>query len=171
MLPVPFFEEKQVNAPWMGWVIVFAGVGTLVVVVVKLSERWYNTGSIAELIAGTLGVILIGGSIAWLAFTHHLAVSIDKEGISYVFVPSFYEAKRITADNVESFELRKLVASEMFGAKSSSRLKSKLPKKEICVVAGMLVVDLRLKDGRHVLLGTNNPDGMLWALKKLQKQD
>lgn len=166
-----FFEEKQVNAPWMGWTAVFIGVGLLVFVLLKLSIRWQSTGSVAELIAGGLGVVVVTGTIAWLAFTHHLHVTVDREGISYTFVPSFYEAKRIAASDLTSFELRRLTTSEMFeSTRSSRKLDKKAPKKEVCVVGGWLVADLRLKGGRQVLIGTRNPDGLLWALKRLQHQ-
>lgn len=164
-----FFEEKQINAPWMGWSAVFVSVGLLAVVLLELSNRWHNTGSFAELIAGALGVVLIGGTVAWLAFTHHLMVSIDKEGISYTFAPSFYEPKRISSADIESFELRKLLTSELFASSKSSKwLKGDAATKEVCVVGGWMVVDFQLKSGRHVILGTHNPDGMLWALKRLQ---
>jgi len=164
-----FFEEKQVNAPWMGWTAVFIGLGALVFVLLKLSDRWHSTGSIAELIAGGIGVVLITGTIAWLAFTHHLFVTIDREGINYTYVPTFYEPKRIAAAELISYELRKLTSSEMFeSSKTAKKLKNKMPQKEICTVGGWMVADLRLKDGRQILLGTHNPDGLLWALKRLQ---
>jgi len=164
-----FFEEKQVNAPWMGWTAVFVGVGLLVFVLLKLSERWHTTGSVAELIAGGIGVVVIAGTIAFLAFTHHLQVTVDREGIRYIYVPSFYEAKRIAASDIISFELRKLTSAEMFeSTKASKKLKNKLPMKEICTIGGWMVADVRLKDGGQILLGTRNPDGILWALKRLQ---
>lgn len=171
MASAVFFEEKQINAPWMGWTAVFVAIGLLVFVLIKLTERWHNTGSVAELIAASLGVVLIGGTIAWLAFTHSLVVTIDRGGINYVFIPSFYESKRIQATDVESFELRRLKPWEAVeAAHDAKKAGKKNPKKEVCVVNGWMVAELRLKDGRQVVLGTRNPDGMLWALKRLQNQ-
>ncbi len=173
MASAVFFEEKQVNAPWMGWLTVMVGVGMLVFVLIEIANRWGNPDSnLSGPVAGVVGIVVIVATVAYLAFTHHLHVSIDREGISYVFVPSFYTPKRIPADAVQSFEIRKLTTSELFegSRQSQNKWKSKAPKKELCVVGGWTVADLQLNDGRRVLLGTKNPDGLLWALKRLQNQ-
>jgi hypothetical protein len=172
MASAVFFEEKQRNPPWMGWIVIIAGMGMLGFVLVELLKRWVdpNNPDTSELLVWTPGIIVIVGVIAWLVLSNHLSVSIDKEGISYVFVPTFWKPKRIEADQLESFELRMITFSELTSSGASHDVFKAKRKREVCVIWGSTVADLHLRDGRQVILGTRNPEGMRWALKRLQNQ-
>lgn len=157
----------------MGWIIIITGVVMLCFVLVELVKRWVdpsNPDTGGFLVWAAPGIILGVGVIAWLVLSNHLSVSIDKEGITYVFVPAFWKPKRIEATELESFELRKVTFSELTSSGASHDVFKAKQKKEVCVIWGSTVADLHLRDGRQVLLGTRNPDGMLWALKRLQSQ-
>ncbi len=173
MASAVFFEEKQTNPPWIGWIVIFFGMVFLSFVLIELANRWNDPSNpdTSGPLAGCAGIILVVGVVAWLIFNNHLSVSIDREGISYVFLPTFMDAKRIEADQVESFELRKMTFSEFISSTKSKRALHKVDQqKEVCVMKGWTVADIQLRDGRRVILGTENPDGMHWALKRLQNR-
>lgn len=153
----------------MGWIVIFTGMGMLGFVLVELTKRWADPSNpnTSGLLAWVPGIILGVGVIAFFVLSNHLSVSIDKEGITYRFVPTFWKPKRIEVEQLESFELRKIAFSEITSAGASHDVLKAKQKKEVCVIWGSTVADLHLRDGRQVILGTKNPDGMMWALKRL----
>ncbi len=174
MRAVPFYEEKQTNPAWIGWIIILSGVGLLTFLTFMFIERYDAAGGawskdLTSLLGAAAGSSIALAVAAWLVFINHLTVTITEAGVQYLFVPTFWKPRTVSADAIVSFEVRKLSLWEFLQA--SRRYKSPLftsGKKEVCILRTFTVADLALADGRHLLLGTRNPDGIRWALKKLK---
>lgn len=173
-MSVPFYEERQTNPPWIGWLVVFAGVAILgVLLVVFINKYEESAGMWTDDLSGLTGAAA-GSSIAiavaaWLMFIAHLNVSISSEGVMYTYVPSFWKPKRVAPESIQAFEIRKMGLPEYLASGGRKRrLSSVRNNKEVCIIHSFTVADLTLAGGRKLLLGTRNPDGLLWALKKLK---
>lgn len=176
-MTVPFYEEKQTNPAWMGWAVVIVGTGMLVFVITTLAQKWPANGNLMNddvkgLLATVAGILITAGVMAWLVFSNHLTVSVDREGLTYLFWPVFWKPKHIPAESLAGFEIRKMSFMEYIASGGSRRaIRPANPKTEVCIIRSFTVAELRLRDGRKVLLGTTNPDGLGRALKKLQAID
>lgn len=167
------FEEKQVNPLWMGWLVVFFGVGMLTFLFYRFGEVWETAGGnltdeLKDLAGGAAGVSIGITVVAWLVFSIQLKVTVDREGLTYFCFPACFTEKRIEREDIAGFEIRKMSFMEYFksgGSRTPFRLRPQ--KKEIFVLNCWTVVDLTLKDGRKVILGTTNSGGIERALNKL----
>lgn len=174
MRAVPFYEEKQTNPAWMGWIFILSGVGLLTFLTFLFIERYEASGGawnkeLTSVVGAAAGSSIALAVAAWLVFTNHLTVTVTEDGVQYLFVPTFWKPRTVTADAIVSFEVRKLSLWEFLQA--SRQYKSPMfasRKKEVCILRTFTVADITLADGRHLLLGTRNPDGFRWALKKLK---
>lgn len=174
MTSVPYYEEVQTAPPWMGWTIILSGMGMLTFLLILFVDRFTASagvwnGDLTGLLGAAAGTAVSVGVAAWLVFSHRLAVWISDEGIRYLFVPTFWKPRKVSVESVVSFEVRKLSFWEYIASGGRRRtFPLAAQKKEICLVRSLTVADLALTDGRRILLGTRNPDGMRWALKKLK---
>ncbi len=173
-MSVPFYEERQTNPPWIGWLVVFSGVAILgILLVVFINKYEESAGLWTDDLSGLAGAAA-GSSVAiavaaWLVFTTHLSVSISSEGITYTYVPSFWKPKHVPPESIEAFEVREMGWPEYVASGGRKRrIASTRGNKEVCIIHSLTVADLTLPGGRRLLLGTRNPDGLLWALKKLK---
>jgi len=177
MASVVFYEEEQRNPGWLMWLIILFGLGMLMFVMTLMFQRMDSPGEvnndIIKLMVGAGGVVLTMGLVAWLISANRLTILVDKGGITYQLFPNCLKTKRIPVEAIASYELRKMTSMEQFYAGGTYRpVRSKLfnqfsSGKEYNILLGCKVADVKLKDGRQILLGTRNPDGMMWALKKL----
>ncbi len=164
MAPVPYFEEKQRYPQWIPWIGVFIGMGIAAWVVPVFVDRLNNgKGDLGELLAVIAGIIILIAVLGGLFAVYRLTIAVDQDGISYLYFPTFLKPKRIPTGCIVSFEVRELSFSEI-----AAEHPKKKSRKEVCVLYSWTVADLELSDGSHVILGTTNPDGLRWALKKLQ---
>lgn len=173
MTAVPFFEEKQNNPAWMGWTVTLLGSGLLVFLLYLFAERWYAaeswTNELTSLVGAMIGTVSAVAVAAWLLFVNHLRVTVSDEGLEYVFVPTFWKPRSIPVSSILSFEIRRLGFWEYIQAGGKHRsIRIVERRKEVCVIRSFTVADLSLSDGKHLILGTENPDGLRWALKKLK---
>lgn len=158
----------------MGWLVVFFGVGMLIFILYSFADSYEASGgdwtkNLSGLAGAAAGSSIAVAVASWLVFINHLTVTITNEGVQYVFVPTFWKARTVAAASIVSFEVRTMSFWEYLsagGRHKSIPLASR--KKEVCVIRSFTVADLALANGRHLLLGTKNPDGMRWALKKLK---
>ena len=177
MASVVFYEEEQRNPGWLVWVIVLFGLGMLVFTLTMTLQQWENSGTMSrdviKLMVAAGGIVVTIGVVSWLVTANRLTVHVNKEGITYQLFPNCLKSKHIPVEAIASYELRKMTSMEQFYAGGTYRpVRSKFfnhfsPGKEYNILLGCKVADVKLKDGRRILLGTRNPDGMLWAMKKL----
>jgi hypothetical protein len=173
MTPAVTFEEKQVNPPWMGWLAGCIGVGALAFLFFRIGELWLEaegelTEDLKDLLGGAVGMSIGFTVLVWMVFSIQLMVIVDREGLTYFCFPLYFSEKRIEAEDIASFRIRKITFAEFLQSGGRRRLFLRGPqKKVICVIRCWTVADLRLKDGRNVILGTTNPDGIERALNKL----
>ena len=174
MTPVPYYEEKQTNPTWMGWTVILFGSGLLIFLLYLFADRYHAasgswTKELTGLVGAMIGTVSAIAVAAWLLFVNHLRVRVSDEGLEYVFVPTFWKPRSIPVSSILSFEMRRLGFWEYIQAGGKHRsIRIVERRKEVCVIRSFTVADLSLPDGKHLILGTENPDGLRWALKKLK---
>ena len=168
-----FFEEKQKLPGYVVWIVVFTSLAMCVPLLrglyirLVLNETWGNSGfSNFEICISLAAVFLIAPVIVWFLATMNLVVKIDSGGISYVSTPVDGKEKRITRQEIHSYEVRKLKWDELLQSTKSRRLMQQ-GKSKIHRFSGTMGLVLRLPGEATIILGTTNPDGMIWAMKKL----
>lgn len=177
MASVVFYEEEQRNPAWFMWATVFFGLAMLAFTAITTLQQWEKSGAMSndviKLMVATGGIVITIGLVAWLVSANRLTVHFDKDGITYQLFPNCLKTKRIPVEAIASYELRKMTSMEQLyaGGRYRSARRGLFSRgssgKEYNVLLGCKVADVKLKDGRRILLGTRNPDGMLWAMKKL----
>jgi hypothetical protein len=100
--------------------------------------------------------------ISWLFLSVKLQVVVNESGVSYKFFPQEPKWVKISKEEIESFtiEKRNLVNTMRHLKQGSEKLKS-------MNVNGRAMVSLELKSGMKIRLGSANPEGFAWAMKKL----
>lgn len=159
------YEEEQrfSNATWI-WVAT-AVVILVAPVVVILDKGTSRQDTMIVLISTALGFIPF---IAIMLYTK-LQIRIDDEGVRYRFFPIIWNWKLITPDMIESYEVsekRNLVEKMEFGygkrwATSTVTMN----------ITGAKFARFKLKNGSKLRIGTENPESLERALKKLFTHD
>jgi hypothetical protein len=168
-----FFEEKQKLPGYIVWIVVFTSLAMCVPLLrglymrLVLNEAWGKSSfSNVEICMSLAAVILVAGLVVWLLASMNLVVKIDGGGISYVSYPMGGRETRIGRQDIHSYEVRKLKWDELLQSTKSRRL-LKQGKSQIHRFSGAMGLVLKLADDATIILGTRNPDGMIWAMKKL----
>lgn len=157
----------------MGWLAGGIGVGALAFLAFRIGNLWFAGGGeltdeLKDLLGGVAGMSIGFTVLVWMVFSIQLMVIVDREGLTYFCFPLYFTEKRIEREDIASFRIRKISFMEFLQSGGRRRLFRRGPqKKEICVIRCWTVADIELKDGRNVILGTTNPDGMERALSKL----
>jgi len=113
------------------------------------------------LVALSVSVFLICCLVTWILFSMKLHVIIDAEGVHYRFFP--YEPKwhLIRREEIIDFDVRK---KNIFSRLGYHR---KWLKSKTMNVNGFAHLSLFLINGKKLKLGSNNPEGLKWAMRKL----
>jgi hypothetical protein len=96
-----------------------------------------------------------------------LETKIDNEGIHYKFFPIRRRWQLITKEQVAEFTVNKkfrLLAGRI------GYHQNRFQNMRSCKISGGKHLSLKLKSGEKLLLGTQNLEGMEWAMKKLMFQ-
>jgi len=87
-----------------------------------------------------------------------LETRIDETGVYYQFFPFHFKLKRIGWDELKAVEVRKYSPIMEYGGWGIRGLSRKSRKGMAFNVSGNMGIQLVLKDGGKLLLGTNMPD-------------
>jgi hypothetical protein len=168
-----FFEEKQVLPRYIVWITVFTTLAMCIPLLRGLYIRQVLNGpwgksdfSVGEIYLSLALVLLVGSLVVWLIASMSLVVKIEGEAISYRSFPAAPKEKRISRHEILNYQVRKLHWKELIQSTKSRRLLQH-PKRRIYRFSGRMGLVLNLVDDASIILGTTNPDGMIWAMKKL----
>jgi hypothetical protein len=132
-----------------------------------LNETWGKAGfSNTEIGISLVAVVAIAAAVVWLMVSTNLVVKIDGGGITYRSNPGGSKEKRIAREAILQYDVRKLKWDELLQSTKSRRLLQE-GKNQIHRLSGTKGLVLTLADDVTIILGTANPDGMIWAMKKL----
>ena len=169
LLGILFSETQRFIGSWDVWAV-------MIVVVLILARRIYlrskypkeNVNPVFRIIFGALMVIIVGGSF-FVLFAAKLETKIDETGIYYTYFPFIiYEREIPWSDVVHAYTRTYQPTSEYggWGLKGSSENRA-------YNVSGDQGLQLELKNGKKILIGTQRPkeiQAVISRLSGIQKQ-
>ena len=117
------------------------------------------------LIAMFLVVIVSVGIGAFMILSSRLEVKVDGDNLRYRYFPITPQWQLITRALIDSYSLEK--GFRMFRSSGFGHHRSFLLRTRSYRIRGARYLSLKLKNGQTILLGTQNPEGLEWAMKKL----
>lgn len=157
-----FFEEKQLlrNSSWIWTFFVFSAVAAIAPVLFLLIT---GEGSESpQMLKIALALIIVVGIIAFLlVYYNELEISIDSDGIHYRQSMKTWKWKEIAKADIVDFHAKKI------GPFDSQRKKENV---FVQITSGN-AVDIELRSGKKIRIGTNDPDNFTWALRRMLNQE
>lgn len=168
-----FFEEKQKLPVILRWIVVFTGLALCFPFMQGMYVRSIFHEPLGEASMSNMElmilpsiVALIAGLMAWLVSSMYLEIKIDQSGIFYRFFPHQIKTKRIDKKTIADFMIRKLRWIELVQSKHAGKFRQS-EKNQILRLSGTMALELRMPGDLKIILGTQNPEGLRWAMKKL----
>ena len=114
------------------------------------------------IIALAAAVFAIACFVTWITVSVKLHVIIDTEGVHYRFFPDSPRWSTIGKDDIIDFDVEEKHVFLRFGyhARWFSKIRT-------MNVNGNFHLSLFLKNGKKINLGSKNPEGLKWAMRKL----
>ena len=149
-----FKEEQRFTQTWLIIIIVISLIVPLAIILKEIDKL-----STSEIIISIGTIILASG----LIFLFKLTTRIDEKGIHYKFFPFHLKFKTVVWNDIENAYVRTYDAISEYGGwgirGGAFRYKAK---SKAINISGNIGIQLELKDGKKLLIGTN---------KKEQAQD
>ncbi len=149
-----FKEEQRFTQTWLIIIIVISLIVPLAIILKEIDKL-----STSEIIISIGTIILASG----LIFLFKLTTRIDEKGIHYKFFPFHLKFKTVVWNDIENSYVRNYDAISEYGGwgirGGAFRYKAK---SKAINISGNIDIQLELKDGKKLLIGTN---------KKKQAQD
>ncbi|MHA7842917.1 MAG: hypothetical protein ACX93I_06325 [Winogradskyella sp.] len=149
-----FKEEQRFNQTW---IIVLVAISTIVPVVILLHTYINNPKNLSSIeLISIISIILIASGII---FFFKLSTRIDKKGIHYKFFPFQFKLKLIEWQDINKAYVRNYDAITEFGGwgLKGGALWNKSKGRAINV-SGDIGIQLELRNGKKLLLGTQKPE-------------
>jgi len=105
----------------------------------------------------------------YLFYKITLKTRIDTEGIYYQFYPFHFKEKRIDWDEIDKFYVRKYKPMMEYGGWG---IRTKLLSKNVAYnISGNMGLQIELKSGKKILLGTQNPEDINRAIAQINSKN
>jgi hypothetical protein len=170
----PYFEETQAfrENRWVWILALIASLVTLLPMVDAIywqllkGRPWGNQPLSDGGLLALFGFILVTWGIAMATvFSVRLDLLIDDQAVYYRFVPFKRKWQTVTREEIAHYSIEKkfsLLKSGGFGYH-----RNRLTRTWSMRIRGNNHLSLALKNERKLLLGTQNPDGLALAMKRL----
>jgi hypothetical protein len=166
-----FYEEDQQlrNNPWI-YVFMLAVTMSVLLPLIQgiyqqvIEGRPWGDEPMSDnaLIALSVIIFALCCGVTWMLTSMKLHVIIDSEGVHYRFFPNEPRWRTIRKEEIIDFDIHKTNLFNRFGHHRQWFIKTKRMN-----VNGRVLLSLRLKSGKKIKLGSRNPEGLEWAMKKL----
>jgi hypothetical protein len=162
-----FFEVQKQNQKWI-WFLLIILCGTILFGAVQqiIFNKPFGTHPIPDWGYIPLTVLLV--IFYYLLMGSHLYTEINENRISYQYKPFHRNAKVLTRDQISECYVRLYSPVKEFGG-WGMRTAFNGKKGKAYNVSGKVGIQLELKDGRKILIGTNKGKEAEEALKIFQK--
>lgn len=171
-----FFKEEQKFNQWWLWLLMII---TFLSVAVPFGYAVYSQEVLDKPFGdnpmSTEGLINVGafslllfGLIILLFYVFKLKTKITNEALFVSFPPAINKWKKFAPDEIEKFEVRKYNAFKEYGGYG---IKFRRRYGKCYNVSGNLGLQLYLKNGKKVLIGTRRKQAISYAMEKLMNQD
>ncbi len=172
MVRIYFEENQRFNQPWI-WIlmigITFPILGGLIyssIINLTGNENVNSKTDVNALIFALVFTFIVFSAIYWLLLTVRLYTRVENNGIHYRFPPMVNKWKHISKNELKSIEVKKYSPLGEYGGwgyrigKNGKALN----------VRGNMGLAMELKDGKRLLLGTQQPEELKLALQKLHEE-
>ncbi len=156
------FSESQKFRQWWLWAIVIGSVAIPFIDIVSDISKSNKPAPIALIPGITITYLLV---LALFAFME-LRTTIDANGVSFQFLPFHLKPKVKSWDEIQSAYVRKYSPLGEFGGWG---IRITFGKGTAYNVSGNMGLQLVLKNGKKLLVGTRHPDEIREVLKHLNK--
>jgi len=170
------FKEEQRHNQWWLWMILIA---SLLAVIGPFSYGIYSQEVLDKPYGdnpmNTEGLIVFGltstavlGFVIFLMMSSRLKTKISNGGISYCYPPLAPKWKFISPAEIERFEIRTFRAVREFGGYG---IKRRWRRGAAYIISGNTGLQLYLKNGKKLLIGTQKKQAIEYAMQKIMEQD
>lgn len=168
------FTEEQRYTQWWLWLLLSAALLSVVVPFgIGISQQlghgqpWGNEpiSDAGLLFSGIFSTAIMLGAILLVRLSR-LKTKITTEGIYVSYYPLMRKWKMIAASDVERYELRSYRAKREYGGHG---LRRRRRAGRAYTIAGNLGLQLYLKDGTKILIGTQRKQALEYAMRKLME--
>ncbi|MEQ9468485.1 MAG: hypothetical protein RLN88_13815 [Ekhidna sp.] len=156
-----FKEEQSFVNTWMWYLVLSIMALSLGGVILGYIRNPNSEGVVALIIT-----IVVAGGVVLLLFSSRLHTSIDQDRIYYRFPPFVRSERSISKEDVKEIYVRKYQPIWEYGGWG---YRIRLGKGKALNVAGDYGLQLVLSDGKKLLIGTQKPEAMEHALRRLKE--
>ena len=129
-----------------------------------LGKPWGdNPISDSGLIITSIFAVAVVGLTIWLLLSTKLEIRIDAKRIQYRYYPIMRKWAMLLPDQIEEFEVKKLGFLE----RGRRGYRGFFGKEKKLTIMGRHALKIRTADGRKVIIGTQSPEQLERAMKKL----
>ncbi len=157
------FEEKQSFIGTWSWYLVI-GISAAILIGRLVPATLAENPSDEAYIATLISIVILGSVIAFLS-TIRLYVSIGESQIYYRFPPFISKQKSLGKNEIQEMEVRKYRPIWEYGGYG---YRYRFRSGRALNVTGNMGLQLILKNGKKVLFGTQKPESMRTAIKRLK---
>ncbi|MCD4745456.1 MAG: DUF6141 family protein [Bacteroidales bacterium] len=165
MKKIRFNEVQKFRQKWL-WVIllIIFGIwayGFIQQIILKIP---FGNNPASDITYVLIGIIPVGFLILFIRL--RLITEINKDGIYFKLSPLQFKFKKITPDEIKDYEIRKYNAIKEYGGWG---IRYGFKKRGMAYnVSGNTGMQLELKNGKKILIGTQKPDELKKAIDKLK---
>ena len=168
-----FSEEQRFTQWWLWLIMCFTLLAVIIPISISVQQEWVLGLSFSEqpspvtetVIAGLVTLVVMLGIFA-LIFTFRLKTKITTKGISVLFQPVHRKWKQITPDSIEHYEIRNYRANLEYGGHGARR---RGKSGHAFTISGKTGLQLQLKNGQKILIGTQKKQSIEYAMRKLMR--
>lgn len=175
MNKILFSEIQRFDQPWMRIPLYLLVIGNILLFSYGLynqliiGEPWGNNPmSDTGLIIVAIFTLFIWIGIFLLFQKSKLITNIGTESIQFRYPPFINKDRTIDLNEVKHMEIRKYKPLWEYGGYG---IRTSLRRGKAYNVRGNLGLQLYLKSGKKILIGTQRKEQLDWALKKIQKEE
>ncbi len=161
-----FKEEQKMNQLWIKVVL---GI-VLIIATIPIVKNWnfISHQSILVKLENLLGPLIIL-LVFFLIQKVNLKTRIDEQGISYQYFPFHWIYKTISWSEIELVSIRKYNAISEYGG-WGFRFGFLTKKGMALTTSGIIGLQLELKNGKKILIGTHNKEGLKEVIETYQNK-
>lgn len=154
------FEEEQkfTRLVWM-WILSILGVLLPLTIILTLDRQALS----ASLLILTLFSTAIPFAI--LMLWCRMSVRVDEAGLQYRFVPSVFQWKTISPEEIVSYEIRE--PKNWYEKFSVGFRRSLLRDTTFINITGKKFLVVTLRNKGTLMIGTENAESLAWAMKRM----
>ena len=163
-----YFEEVQKMQQWWVWLLLFP----VLVGLILYFNYTFDTSDKMEineilLVIGINAIIMIG--VVLLFRFMRLEIKVSSEGLHFSYPPFQNKERIINTDEIERFEIRTYKSIKEYGGHGYK--KNSLKYGGSFTISGNKGLQLYLKNGKKMLLGTQRPSALKSAMDKLMRRE